>query len=1128
MRLRVSRVVITIFLLILSLFFILPVKADPSAILEVSLPEGTYVGYNNDPWLSECWLLNLTGESQTFILRIRNKSPAIRSYDTHIIVALNDAGYNNYENIIINGTQIPKSAFQYGTPRPYDLWTWPSGDVYPTWFEDTYINVGTVKRNAAVDLVVSVTFSDATDVRIHFDAYGSKKDPPPPSNAGQITHNSLSEDSTVLLYSGEPPLQPPFASFVYTPFYPESYETVTFNASESYDPDGFIVSYEWDFGDGNTTTVTDPTINHHYTTYGDYTVRLTVTDNDGLTGNTTKSIHVSQRPVAAFTFSPPDPIIHENITFDASASTPNGGDIMSYIWDFGDGNTTTVTDPTIIHAYEIFGNYTVTLNITDSEDHWDTESKIVEVTAAPIADFFWSPFYPQEGENVMFDASISAPDGGVIISYEWDFGDGNTTTVTDPTIIHAYSAMGDYTVTLNITNSMGRWDTESKTVTVVARRYFLEVKTDPDGVTSIPGEGWYDEGTNVTLMAPDFVDVSTGVRYRFSYWDVDGTSQGAGVTSITVHMDANHTATAHYILQYYLTVSSPYGTPSGEGWYDSGSTAYAALNTDTVDHGNDTRRVFTFWSGDATGTNYAQSDPINMNAPKTATANWKTQYYLTVSSPHGTPTPSEPGEWFDAGTSVTASVNSPVSGPSGTQYVCTGWTGTGSVPASGTTTSVTFTINEPSTITWNWKTQYYLTLTTTTGGVTDPSSSGWYDSGAIVSVMAIPDMYYLFDCWELDSANVGSANPYNVTMDTAHTLHAIFVRDTSTLTITVTAGGTTDPPPGSHVYPAGTNVTVTAYPDVDYILEYWEFDGVNVGFENPITVFLNPDHTLHAVFKYSPITHYLTVKTDPDGVTTIPGEGWYNEGDNVVLTAPEYVDVSTGVRYRFSYWDVDGTSQGAGVTSITVHMDANHTATAHYILQYYFTVSSPHGSPTPSSGWFDAGTSVTASVNSPVSGPSGTQYVCTGWTGTGSVPASGTTTSVTFTINEPSTITWNWKTQYYLTVKTSPSGIATISGQGWYDESTNVALTAPSVTSYKFLYWDIDGTSQGDGIKSISVNMNSPHTATAHYEWVPTVVGGSTASIKSPLVDSWLGLNVMLIAVVLILASWKKKHQRKN
>jgi hypothetical protein len=158
----------------LSSYLVLPVGATPCAILKVSLPAGTYVGYNANPWLSECWLLNLTGASQTFTVRINNTSSAYRSYDTHLIIALNDAGYANLVSLIVNGITVPKSAFKSGTPKPYNLWTWPSGDVYPTRFDDAYIKGYTISKKGCKDFTVSVTFSDASGVAMHFDAYGSR------------------------------------------------------------------------------------------------------------------------------------------------------------------------------------------------------------------------------------------------------------------------------------------------------------------------------------------------------------------------------------------------------------------------------------------------------------------------------------------------------------------------------------------------------------------------------------------------------------------------------------------------------------------------------------------------------------------------------------------------------------------------------------------------------------------------------------------------------------------------------------------------------------------------------------------------------------------------------------------
>lgn len=104
------------------------------------------------------------------------------------------------------------------------------------------------------------------------------------------------------------------------------------------------------------------------------------------------------------------------------------------------------------------------------------------------------------------------------------------------------------------------------------------------------------------------------------------------------------------------------------------------------------------------------------------------------------------------------------------------------------------------------------------------------------------------------------------------------------------------------------------------------------------------------------------------------------------------------------------TSENDTITALT-----SGNITGNYKTQYYLTVISSHDSPTPTSGWFDSGSTISASVMSPVSADSATQYVCTGWTGTGSVPASGTTASLNFTITQPSSITWNWKTQSQVT-----------------------------------------------------------------------------------------------------------------
>jgi hypothetical protein len=244
--------------------------------------------------------------------------------------------------------------------------------------------------------------------------------------------------------------------------------------------------------------------------------------------------------------------------------------------------------------------------------------------------------------------------------------------------------------------------------------------------------------------------------------------------------------------------------------------------------------------------------------------------------------------------------------------------------------------------------------------------------------------------------------------------------------------------------------------------------------------------------------------------------------------------IYTGTVIRYSYGNVSSVTSGkrfvlTGVTgpSSPITVTSSVTVTGNYTTQYYLAVSSPYGSPSPSSGWFNAGASVTASVTSPWAGPTGTRYLCTGWTGTGSVPASGSAAAVTFTMNQPSSITWNWKTQYYLTVGTSPSGITTVPGGGWYNESAIVTLTAPAVTKYQFNYWDVEGTSQGSGVNPITVHMDGPHTATAHYASAAAApVGGYAIPLTRPVGTTPLVCYAMLVAVfgaTMILIKRKRK-----
>jgi PKD repeat protein len=257
----------------------------------------------------------------------------------------------------------------------------------------------------------------------------------------------------------------PIATFTYLPESPVESEIVTLNASLSTAVGGTIMNYTWDFDDGNITTVTYPVITHIYTAFGNYNVTLTVADDEGLTDAYSESITVRGYPTASFTHSPDRPHVNENVTFNASSSTANGGTIVGYEWDFDDGSN--ATGEIVIHKYTTIGNYNVTLAVTDSENLKDSVWTIVTVRKFPFATFTYSPAAPLVAEIVTFNASLSTPDGGTIMNYTWDFDDGNITTVTYPVITHIYTAFGNYNVTLTIADSEDLTDDFSDTVRIL-------------------------------------------------------------------------------------------------------------------------------------------------------------------------------------------------------------------------------------------------------------------------------------------------------------------------------------------------------------------------------------------------------------------------------------------------------------------------------------------------------------------------------------------------------------------------------------------------------------------------------------------------------------------------------------
>ncbi|KAA0005269.1 MAG: PKD domain-containing protein, partial [Thermoplasmata archaeon] len=172
---------------------------------------------------------------------------------------------------------------------------------------------------------------------------------------------------------------PPVANFSFTPLHPYDTDTITFNASLSYDSDGIITNYIWQFGDES--IAYGKIVQHNFMDDGAYNVTLIVKDDDGSETSITKRIVVlNAPPVASFTWNPDMPKRFETVQFHDD-SIDLDGTITSWLWNFGDGNTSNERNPQ--HSYANDGAYNVTLIVKDDDGSETSITKRIVVSEEP-------------------------------------------------------------------------------------------------------------------------------------------------------------------------------------------------------------------------------------------------------------------------------------------------------------------------------------------------------------------------------------------------------------------------------------------------------------------------------------------------------------------------------------------------------------------------------------------------------------------------------------------------------------------------------------------------------------------------------------------------------------------------
>ncbi len=261
---------------------------------------------------------------------------------------------------------------------------------------------------------------------------------------------------------------------------------------------GGPTSWQWDLGNGTLSTQQNPTTT--YFNSGLYTISLTATNASGSnTFTRTQYIKVDDKPTVDFSASNTSGCFPLRVNF-TDLSVGGSAAITGYEWDFGDGGLSTAQNP--FHIYTTAGNYTVTLKVTNAGGCSKVVSRpnYIQVSQGVTVDFsFTAPQLCKPPETINFTNLSSGPG---ILSYEWQFGDGGTSTAANPS--YTYLTGGSFNVTLITQSSSGCVDTLIKPAAIVIKN----VVSDFTGPTSIC------QGVTATFTNTS-VPVSAGSSWDF-------------------------------------------------------------------------------------------------------------------------------------------------------------------------------------------------------------------------------------------------------------------------------------------------------------------------------------------------------------------------------------------------------------------------------------------------------------------------------------------------------------------------------------------------------------------------------------------------------------------------------------
>jgi uncharacterized repeat protein (TIGR02543 family) len=596
--------------------------------------------------------------------------------------------------------------------------------------------------------------------------------------------------------------------------------------------------------------------------------------------------------------------------------------------------------------------------------------------------------------------------------------------------------------------------TVNKTITAVFTQntYTLTMITVGNGQV-LPGNATtYTYGDNVDLKA------IASAGWSFNGWTGDAT----GTSNTTITINTNKTVTATFTENTYtltiLTVGNGNISPGNVTNYHYGTT----VNLEAM---NAYGLTFTGWSGDATG---ATNTTITMDANKTVTATFTQNVYTLTMITVGNGNVSPGNQTYLSGTNVTISA-SPAQGWQ-ISSISYGYANNTIITMNGNlTVLVTFMIQSVYVppITPPTPTTVTLNILPSVGGTTSPANgSHTYNRNVLVQVTATPNPGCSFAYWIVDNNAEGSESTLTLTMASNHTVQAIFVNNTYTLTVITQGQGTVSPANSSYRY--GELVSLEAIAASGWSFSGWSGDAT--GLSNT-AITMDANKAVTATFTQN--TYNLTIITVGSG-TVSPANQSCLSGTTVNLQALS----SSG--WSFSGWSGDA----SGLSDATLTMDSDKTVYATFTQNTYTltVLTTGQGTVSPGNQTYMSGSIVDLTATA----ASGWSF--SGWSGDVSAAAA---TSIVIDSNKVVTATFTRNTY---TVSFSASGIAADYSGGVLTVDGVVYNMADLPLSFNWQY----GTSH-------SYQFGSTLDATATKRYVYNAISGLSSTQNGTLTVTQAG-----------------------